>query len=215
MNSDIIEGCGQSGRGTGGRRLLPFAGASSLLALAVATTPAMASTLPDDGAVATVTAVAAPGADGQAANATPAQDQGALPADQDQSNDIIVTGIIGSLQRNLDAKRNAPGVVDMISSEDIGKFPDSNVAASLQRLPGVSIQRNGPRGEATGITVRGFGVGWNTTLVDGRRLATATGGRSIDFSTVGSEFIGSLAVLKTPDVSLSSSSIGKRSYITL
>src|SRR3546814_2920770 len=72
---------------------------------------------------------------------------------------IVVTGIRGSLQRNLDIKRNAAGVVDAISSEDIGKFPDSNVAASLQHLPGVSIQRSGARGEPQGITVRGFEIG--------------------------------------------------------
>lgn len=122
--------------------------------------------------------------------------------------DIIVTGIRGSLQRNLDIKRESSGVVDVISAEDIGKFPDSNVAASLQRLPGVSIQRNGSRGEPQGITVRGFGGDFNETLVDGRRLSTASGGRSVDFTTVGADFVGQLAVYKTPEVSLSSSSIG-------
>ncbi|WP_010218120.1 TonB-dependent receptor [Sphingomonas sp. PAMC 26621] len=131
----------------------------------------------------------------------------ATPGDT-AGEDIIVTGLRGSLQRNLDIKRNATGVVDAISAEDIGKFPDSNVAASLQRLPGVSIQRAGTRGEATGITVRGFGGDFNTTLYDGRRISTGTGGRQIDFSTVGSDFIGQLSVLKTPDVSLTASSIG-------
>jgi iron complex outermembrane receptor protein len=123
-------------------------------------------------------------------------------------DEVVVTGIIGSLQRNLDLKREAPGVVDVITSEDIGKFPDSNVAASLQRVPGVSIQRAGTRGEPTGITVRGFGGDFNETLYDGRRISTATGGRSVDFSTVGADFVGSLTVMKTPDVSLSASSIG-------
>ncbi|USI74620.1 TonB-dependent receptor [Sphingomonas morindae] len=124
------------------------------------------------------------------------------------NGEIVVTGLRGSLQRNLDIKRSSVGVIDAISAEDIGKFPDSNVAASLQRLPGVSIQRSGNRGEATGITVRGFGGDFNTTLYDGRRISTGTGGRQIDFSTVGSDFIGQLSVLKTPDVTLSSSSIG-------
>lgn len=108
-------------------------------------------------------------------------------------------------------KREATGVVDVISAEDIGKFPDSNVAASLQRVPGVSIQRNGMRGEPTGITVRGFGGDFNETLFDGRRISTATGntgGRAVDFSTVGADFVSSLSVMKTPDVTLSSSSIG-------
>ncbi|PDH67127.1 MAG: TonB-dependent receptor [Sphingomonadaceae bacterium MED-G03] len=122
--------------------------------------------------------------------------------------DIVVTGIRGSLQRNLDIKRESSGVVDVISAEDIGKFPDSNVAASLQRLPGVSIQRSGSRGEPQGISVRGFGGDFNETLIDGRRLSTASGGRSVDFTTVGADFVGQLAVYKTPEVSLSSSSIG-------
>jgi iron complex outermembrane receptor protein len=141
-----------------------------------------------------------------------AQDQSGSPQSTEiseaQGQEIIVTGIRGSLQRNLDAKREASGVVDVISAEDIGKFPDSNVAASLQRLPGVSIQRDGTRGEANGVTIRGFGGDFNETLIDGRRLSTATGGRSIDFSTVGSDFVGALTVYKTPDVSVGANSIG-------
>jgi iron complex outermembrane receptor protein len=142
------------------------------------------------------------------ATAPDASQGNTVQGDTPQSDDIIVTGLRGSLQRNLDLKRTSSGVVDVISAEDIGKFPDSNVAAALQRLPGVSIQRSGSRGEPTGITVRGFGGDFNTTLYDGRRISTATGGRQIDFSTVGVDFIGQLSVLKTPDVSLSSSSIG-------
>lgn len=137
-----------------------------------------------------------------------AQDSQAPAADEVTDEAIVVTGLRGSLQRNLDVKRTSSGVVDVISAEDIGKFPDSNVAASLQRLPGVSIQRSGSRGEPTGITVRGFGGDFNTTLYDGRRISTATGGRQIDFSTVGVDFIGQLSVLKTPDVALSASAIG-------
>ncbi|WP_197707484.1 TonB-dependent receptor [Sphingobium sp. LB126] len=143
--------------------------------------------------------------------AVPASAQDAsqgTPASRTSEADIIVTGIRGSLQRNLDIKRESSGVVDVISSEDIGKFPDSNVAASLQRLPGVSIQRSGSRGEPQGISVRGFAGDFNETLIDGRRISTASGGRSVDFTTVGADFVGQLAVFKTPDVSLSSSSIG-------
>lgn len=137
-----------------------------------------------------------------------AQESSSAPANTSELEEVIVTGIRESLQRNLDLKREATGVVDVISSEDIGKFPDSNLAASLQRVPGVSIQRNGMRGEPTGITVRGFGGDFNETLYDGRRISTAAGGRSVDFSTVGADFVGSLSVMKTPDVTLSTSSIG-------
>lgn len=156
-----------------------LAGASSLLALAI-TTPASA----------------------QESTSTTQPNSG------DELKEVVVTGLRMSLQRNLDIKRESVGVVDAISAEDIGKFPDSNVAASLQRVPGVSIQRNGMRGEPTGITVRGFGGDFNETLFDGRRISTAAGGRSVDFSTVGADFVGGLQVMKTPDITLSSSSIG-------
>src|SRR5690606_14378757 len=128
-----------------------------------------------------------------------AQDSASLPGAAGELEEIVVTGIRGSLQRSLDIKREASGVVDVITSEDIGKFPDSNVAASLQRVPGVSIQRSGTRGEPTGITVRGFGGDFNETLFDGRRISTAAGGRSVDFSTVGANFVGAMHIMKTPD----------------
>lgn len=134
-----------------------------------------------------------------AAAAVPSPEEGAA---------IVVTGLRGSLQRNLDLKKAAAGVLDAISSEDIGKFPDPNVAASLQRLPGVTVQIAGARGEATGVTVRGFSGDFNETLYDGRHISTASGNRAVDFSTVGSDFVGRLSVYKTPDVSVGSNSIG-------
>ncbi len=122
-----------------------LAGASSLLALAI-TTPASAQ---------------------ESTSTTQPNNSG------EELKEVVVTGLRMSLQRNLDIKRESIGVVDAISAEDIGKFPDSNVAASLQRVPGVSIQRSGTRGEPTGITVRGFGGDFNETLFDGRRVSTA------------------------------------------
>lgn len=159
----------------------------------------------------TITMMAAPAY----AQAAAEQDSPAAGAAASPDEDIIVTGIRGSLQRNLDIKRDAVGVLDAISAEDIGKFPDSNVAAALQRLPGVSIQRDGARGEPTGITVRGFGGDFNETLYDGRRVPTTNGGRSVDFSTVGADFVGQLNVMKTPDVSVGASSIGATLNILL
>jgi TonB-dependent receptor len=144
----------------------------------------------------------------QSSNGDTAQPSDATSADASGGNAIIVTGIRGALQRDLNIKRNSPGVVDAISNEDIGHFPDSNVASALSRVPGVTIQRANARGEATGITARGFSGDFNETLFDGRKISSATGGRSVDFSTVGADFIGTLSVLKTPDVTLSSSSIG-------
>jgi TonB-dependent receptor len=207
----------ESGRGLLARRNGLLACATSLMAMAW-TIPAMAQDQTSLQNSTTAQPAAPQPAVPATANTTTAQEAGqpqdlATAPDASQGNsiesdEIIVTGLRGSLQRNLDLKRTSSGVVDVISAEDIGKFPDSNVAASLQRLPGVSIQRSGSRGEPTGITVRGFGGDFNTTLYDGRRISTATGGRQIDFSTVGVDFIGQLSVFKTPDVSLSSSSIG-------
>ncbi|MCW6529129.1 TonB-dependent receptor [Sphingomonas sp. MMSM20] len=131
-----------------------------------------------------------------------------LASPSETPNDIVVTGLRASLQRNLDIKRDSPGVVDAISAEDIGKFPDSNVASAMQRLPGISIQRSGARGDATGVTIRGFGQDFIDTLYDGRHISTATGNRGVDFTTIGSDFVGRLSVYKTPDVELSTSAIG-------
>ena len=70
------------------------------------------------------------------------------------TEDIVVTGIRASLNRAIDIKRNSAGVVDAISAEDIGKFPDTNLAESLQRITGVSITR--ANGEGSQVAVRGF-----------------------------------------------------------
>jgi TonB-dependent receptor len=176
--------------------------------LAMADTAASASTA-SDAAAATSSAAAA-----QAATPTPAAP--ATATDQNnQAQAIVVTGIRGSLQRDLNIKRNSAGVVDAISAEDIGKFPDPNVAAAMQRIPGVTIQRSGPRGDANGVTVRGFGGDFNDTLVDGRHVSTAAGGRAVDFTTLGADFIGQVNVLKTPDVELSTSAIGATINILL
>jgi TonB-dependent receptor len=141
-----------------------------------------------------------------------AQDQGST------GEVVVVTGIRGSLQRSLDVKREAPGLVDAISSEDIGKFPDTNLAQAMMRIPGVTVTRapstmggtggTTTNGEATEITVRGFGPTFNQTLFDGRQVATGTGDRAFDFSSVTSDFVGQIDVMKSPDASLSSGAIG-------
>ena len=75
---------------------------------------------------------------------------------------IEVSGIRGSMIRAMDIKRSGDGVVEAISAEDIGKFPDTNLAESLQRITGVSIDRSD--GEGSRVTIRGFGADRN--LVD-------------------------------------------------
>ena len=134
----------------------------------------------------------------------------------DELNEVVVTGIRASLQKSLDIKENSVGVVDAISAEDIGQFPDSNLAEAMQRIPGISVSRGtssmggipGSTGDGTEITVRGFGPTFNETLFDGRQIATATSDRGFDFSSVGADFVGEVDVLKTPDSALSSGAIG-------
>ena len=101
----------------------------------------------------------------------------AVPAfsqDEGVIEEIIVQGgIRGSLKASMDIKRDSMGVVDAISAEDIGKFPDANLAESLQRITGVSISRS--RGEGSQVTVRGFGPEYNLVTLNGRQMPTHNG----------------------------------------
>lgn len=124
----------------------------------------------------------------------------------DQVDEVMITGIRGSLIRAMDVKRNADGVVDAISSEDIGKFPDTNLAESLQRITGVSIDRSGGEGQL--ITVRGFGPEFNTVLVNGRQMATENLSRAFSFDTLASELVGGLDVHKTSTATMQSGGVG-------
>ncbi len=147
---------------------------------------------------------------------TPAQTRPRRPEfASDPVEQIIVTGLIHSLQTNLEIKRDADGLVDVISSEDIGKFPDVDLAAAMQRIPGVTISRGVSAiggvptsiGTATQITVRGFGPAFNETLFGNRQVASGVG-RAFDFSAIGADFVSRIDVMKTPDATLSSGAIG-------
>lgn len=120
--------------------------------------------------------------------------------------EVVITGIRGSLTRAMDIKRDATGVVDSISAEDLGKFPDLNVAESLQRISGVSIDRSGGEGQA--VTVRGLGPQFNTVLVNGRQLATDTNGREFNFDLLSADLIAGADVYKNTQASLQEGAIG-------
>ena len=129
-------------------------------------------------------------------------------------DEIVVTGIRASLREAVDIKRNAQGVVDAISAEDIGKFPDTNLAESLQRITGVSIDRS--NGEGSTVTVRGFGPEFNLVTLNGRQMPTSTLGdggsppssRSFDFANLASEGVAGVEVYKTGRASVPSGGIG-------
>src|SRR6185369_6924595 len=86
---------------------------------------------------------------------------------------VIVTGFRQSLESALNAKRDEMGIVDVIKAEDITKFPDTNLAESLQRIPGVVIDRDA--GEGRNITVRGLGLDFTRVRINGIEALATTG----------------------------------------
>src|SRR5450830_1006909 len=119
---------------------------------------------------------------------------------------VVVSGIRASLSSSLNTKRMQDGVVDAVSAEDAGKFPDTNIAESLQRVTGVQIQRNG--GEGRYISVRGLGPEFNNVLVNGRTLTSDTGGREFSFDLLSSDLISKALVYKTSQPFLPEGGIG-------
>ncbi len=140
------------------------------------------------------------------------QEETPLADDPLRQEVVIVEGIRASLAASSDLKRNAQGVIDAITAEDIGKFPDTNLAESLQRITGVSIDRS--NGEGSTVTVRGFGPDFNLVLLNGRQMPTAllTGGapasRSFDFGNLASEGIAGVDVYKSGRADLPTGGIG-------
>lgn len=127
-------------------------------------------------------------------------------AQDDSVEEVVVTGIKASLQRAMDIKRDAKGVVDAISAEDIGKFPDTNLAESLQRISGVSIDRQ--NNEGSKITVRGFGPDFNLVTLNDRQMPTNGSSRSFEFSDLAAETVSGVEVYKTFSATRASGGIG-------
>ncbi len=120
---------------------------------------------------------------------------------------VTVKGIRSSLIQSAETKRFAPVIADVISSTDIGRFPDENVAESLQRITGVQIER--VRGEGSRVSIRGLPTQFTQTTMNGRNIASAftlnhlgTASRNFEYSALPSEFVSSLEVYKTPMASL-------------
>lgn len=138
------------------------------------------------------------------------------PAKVPDTNDIVVTGFRASLDKALSLKRLSVGSVDAIVAEDISKFPDQNLAESLQRIPGIAVNKDG--GEGREITVRGLAGQFTAVRVNGMEaqastfLAGSGGGanreRSFDFNLFASELFRSLVVHKTAEASIDEGSLG-------
>ncbi|MBM0105370.1 TonB-dependent receptor [Steroidobacter sp. S1-65] len=134
-----------------------------------------------------------------------------------QLEEVVVTGFRGSLNTALAEKRAETAAIDVIAAEDIGKFPDSNLAESMQRIPGVTLSR-GDGGEGRNISVRGLGPLFTRVRINGMEAAAQTGssdiygagnnGRSFDFNVFPTEIFSQLAVRKTPSADVEEGSLG-------
>jgi len=132
------------------------------------------------------------------------------------AQEIVVQGLRRSIQASLNDKRSAAVMIDEINAQDIADFPDSNLAESLQRLPGVSIERD--NGEGRTITVRGLSGDFNRTRINGMEALSTAGSndsgtspnrsRAFDYNTFASELFSSLRVQKTPSAETDEGSLG-------
>ncbi len=144
-----------------------------------------------------------------------AQDAAPAPA-PDESDVVIVTGFRSSLQTAINEKKKSTDMVDVIKAEDIGQFPDLNLAESLQRIPGVSIDRDG--GEGKQITVRGLNAEFSRTRLNGMEALATTGskdssggtnrGRGFDFNVFAADLFNSITVRKSLSAEIEEGSLG-------
>ena len=133
-----------------------------------------------------------------------------------QSEEIVVAGYRGSLERALNQKRNEVIASDAILAEDIGKFPDLNLSESIQRIPGVALARDG--GEGKNISVRGLGPQFTRVRINGMEALGTTGStdangginraRNFDFNIFAADLFNAIVVQKTADAATEEGSLG-------
>jgi iron complex outermembrane receptor protein len=130
----------------------------------------------------------------------------------DEVEIIEISGIRASAKENLNQKRFSNAIVDAITAEDIGQFPDKNVAESLSRIPGITIDRT--FGEGQGVTIRGVQPDQNLTLVNGQAVGTgqwfvlSDATRNFNFELLASEMVSGLEVYKSSQADLDEGALG-------
>ena len=169
------------------------------IALASASTAALAQGQP-------ASADAAPPATTVDSTSPPTSTSDTAAANQ-ASQDIIITGIRGSLDKSVRIKRDSAVVLDSVNATELGRFPDSDVADSLQHITGITINRT-TGGEGQYVSVRGLGSQYNITTLNDRILATDDDGRDFAFDILPSDVISGADVLKSPQAAASEGSIG-------
>ena len=114
--------------------------------------------------------------------------------------EVVVTGIRAGIENAIALKRDSSSIVEAVSAEDIGKLPDTSIAESISRLPGLTSQR--AEGRASAISLRGTDPGFTTALLNGREQVSTGDNRSIEFDQYPSELLSAVVVYKTPDAKL-------------
>jgi iron complex outermembrane receptor protein len=122
------------------------------------------------------------------------------PAESAPLQEVVVTGIRRGIEDAIKLKENSGSIVEAISAEDIGKLPDTSIAESIARLPGLTSQR--AEGRASAISLRGTDPGFTTTLLNGREQVSTGDNRSIEYDQYPSELLSSVVIYKTPDAQL-------------
>lgn len=140
----------------------------------------------------------------------------AKPATPNSLDTIVITGFRASLESALNKKREDNGIVDVIKAEDMAKFPDTNLAEALQRVPGIVIDRDA--GEGRNITVRGLGLDFTRVRINGVEALATTGGtdssgganrsRGFDFNVFAAELFNSVTVRKSSSADVDEGSLG-------
>jgi TonB-dependent receptor len=149
-----------------------------------------------------------------AQDATPEQAPATPAADDPASTTVVVTGFRSSLQKALNLKQQAIGVRDSIVAEDIGKFPEANVAESLQRVPGVILNRDETSGEGQRISIRGLPTEYSVTTLNGAPVNTTststigTAARGFNYDVFASELFGRVDFYKSPLAELTEGGLG-------
>lgn len=132
--------------------------------------------------------------------------------DVTEVEEVVVTGIRAALQQSLQAKRSANAIIDVVTAEDVGRFPSSNVAEAITIIPGVTIDREFGQGEK--VSILGTDPALNRTLLNGQTVASADWfildqpGRTFNYALLAPQIVGSVEVYKTPEPRIDEGSIG-------
>jgi len=142
-----------------------------------------------------------------------AQEASQQPAASTEATDLDAVTVVGyryAIEKSLDQKRNANAIIEVVNAEDIGKFPDKNVADALQRVPGVIVSRDG--GEGKNVSVRGLSPELTLTELNGNYIATAESNgdptRSFNYTLLPSNMLSSAELFKTPEARIDEGGVG-------